>query len=298
MPASLRLKTPIAAEVDLPLRVDLKVYLSWIEGLSKDGVAMFNLASVGDARAALAIGLHMKAIAVELAVTLTRAAQIPSKALAELAPCTVRLRVDASLPPQAGMEQLCRELLGSGVAVVLLFPGLPSADTLVSWQRFLERGAVAGVNVCDLECVSCEQYARFLCNVDAWSAMCPVPVISDLVLMPRYVSRSGVVATQCPAGRLAFFVTQEGEIRPCRRSAYPLGRIDTQSLAEVWSGKQAEAWRRVPAECQDCELSACQGGCHARAALGGRDSLCPGPPPPGGAASPPTFTSDGGLERK
>lgn len=76
---------------------------------------------------------------------------------------------------------------------------------------------------------------------------------------------------------MALFVAQNGEMRPCRWSALSLGVLDARGVSEIWNDPGLLAWLEVPQECLRCKLTNCLGGCRARAALGARDPMCPGP---------------------
>ncbi len=55
----------------------------------------------------------------------------------------------------------------------------------------------------------------------------------------------------------------DGEVHACRKFPSPIGHIQDQSLAEIYDGEPAKAYRRGCRSCASCRLRAVCGGCLA-----------------------------------
>lgn len=277
MSSSQRLTAPIAAEIDLPPGADTRLWWTRIQKLCSGGFLNLNLVSNGDSDAAIELASLLNRKMVDVALTLARGASVDAEALRQLAPCTVRLPVEAHCEPPVVVREVIRSLAEMHIAVVVVLDSLPPSDLWSAWLKCFAEESITAVNIDDAICSAYFEYDRFLRAIDRFASMCKVPVISDLVLMNRYLPRAVLPPTCCPAGWLALFVSQDGEVRPCRRANLTLGQLDDCSLDELWLGPMADLWNRVPAECAACFYAECAGGCRARARIDERDNLCPGP---------------------
>lgn len=268
-----RLTRPMVAEVDLPRQLDYDLWKRRLTALRAGGVTVLSVLCSGPLAMAVDL-LDMDGI--DLAVTLAADDWPPFEAWRRLAPCTLRIRVDTARLPDNLLRGRVALLNDVGFAVVLL-GGLPPSSVREVWIDWVSTASIAALNVEDALWQAPDSYRGYLFMVAEFSRICPVPVISDLVLMRRYCPDAQTIASMCPAGRLALFVSARGEVSPCRRSRLCVGSLDTQDLSEIWNSDALKTWTEVPEVCMKCALEGCRGGCLSRRGSGGRDMLCPGP---------------------
>ncbi len=273
MSDSNRLTRPMVAEIDLPGHPNHTVWTRRLSALRAGGVSVFSVVCNGPVDMAADL---LALDGIDLALTLSKDDWPPSPAWRRLAPCTVRKRVDTARLPDTRLLEGIMLLNDIGFAVVLL-GDLPPLDVRQAWIDWVSNAAVAALNIEDAPWTTPEGYREFLSMVAEFSQRCALPIISDLVLMQRYYPNAQNIASMCPAGRLALFVSSRGEVRPCRNSRLRVGSLDTQNLAEMWRGDALKAWTQAPEECLSCAVQNCRGGCLARRGSTGRDRLCLGP---------------------
>ncbi|MFC1834913.1 SPASM domain-containing protein [Thermodesulfobacteriota bacterium] len=273
MSDSTRLTGPLVAEIDLPAHIDRALWCRRLSALHAGGVSVFSIVCHGllDTVADL---LAMEGI--DLALTLSKDDWPPTPAWRRLAPCTIRIPVDTARLPDTRLRERVALLHDIGFAVVLL-GHLPPSEVRQAWIDWVPNTSVAALNIEDGAWNTPESYREFLITVAEFSRRCVVPIISDLVLMQRYFPGTQNIASMCPAGRLALFVSTRGMVSPCRNSRLCVGSLDTQDLAEIWNSDALKTWTQVPEECVRCAIEECRGGCLARRSSTGRDMLCPGP---------------------
>ncbi len=257
----------------MPLQPDHTLWTERLSMILAGGISIINMVCKGPIETALDLSvIH----GYELVLTLAYEDLQPRPSWRRLAPCTLRVSVDTSLSPDKSLKEKIAMLLDFGFSIVIVGYLPPKANQEV-WIEWLSARSVAAVNIEELPHASVDTYRQFLYAVSEFSDNCSIPVISDLVLMQRFFPDFVNVGSKCPAGRFALFVSEQAEVRPCRRSRLCLGSLDNKSLSEIWNDERLLTWSRVPDECLKCAIKDCGGGCRARRRRTGRDKLCPGP---------------------
>ncbi|MDD2318760.1 MAG: thio(seleno)oxazole modification radical SAM maturase SbtM [Geobacteraceae bacterium] len=130
-----------------------------------------------------------------------------------------------------------------------------------------------------------EEYAAFLRDYLAAMRDNPVLALKDSLfnIVLEKENRQlfdGCAGFGCGAAFNFVALLADGAVHACRKFPSPIGSISQQSLADIYHGESASAYREGSASCRDCRLRAVCRGCPAiTASLGGdpahdRDPFC------------------------
>ena len=120
----------------------------------------------------------------------------------------------------------------------------------------------------DLDLPSREEYRSFLKEYVAASRENPVMGLKDNLLNATLADQGqapfgGCTGFGCGAAFNFVSLLSDGEVHACRKFPSLIGNILEASFSDIYDSEAASRYRRRPAACRSCDLSATCGGCLA-----------------------------------